>query len=839
MKRNILLSGLAVLVGWLLFPVATRAQRVDEPRVAYVRPSCPDDLTLCFETIQAAVDAKTDVVYVSPGIYYEHNISVDHNVVIIADPQPVVIDAEEKGRVFVGGADTFTLEGLTLYDGKAPLDDWGYRESGGFIYAPNTDVILRNVSIEYRLFNNYQNLFDAFQTNGVDDTNGDDTDLEFSQGGFIHAGSLTLEDSHLKGGIGNLHTIEIGHVEVEDSFTMTGSTIENGLCAPAVHVISGTVTMENSTIKEWANYCKAWTIVGGGKGAGLVLEDAVSRTTISNSSFKYLVSTQGSGIHYGLWRDHTYFTIDDSEFIGNVAKKPMNSTPGGDEIGGAIMARAPYSMTVTDSIFKLNTAANYGGAIAYGSAVGTEADVLIQDCEFTGNALTALNQSWTSVDGSAIYGSGYSRIVDSTFQYNGGIKAGYTLAFYGLTTDIHIVNTQVVSNTTGGIYFSVYGKGQITNTVVADSGWAIYTPDLLYLRLPFACIRTATPITITNSTLHNCGHIWGNTPEPDWYWPGGSVGVFVPQDVAWQEPNLIAIRNTAITGVDFPYTYQEEQRYGQGLTFDIDHYNGHPTVLTDQPEQEGWLSGLMAYLDPENFDFRISEDSAAKDMGNPNVAPQRDLEGKLREGLPDIGAYEVGTPCTELTNVSIAHAFTAPDIYTFTASPTPSYADDDSIQYTWDNGDTGANSTRILPVGVYTVTVEAENACSAVTATTHITVAPRCFPVTDLRVTQSPPFAVYSDTLSFHIDMTPAYATPPYTYTIDYQDSTVLGIPGEGTVLLDPTPTFNHKFSQPGTYDVHIMIQNCDAGLIHIHPVRIYASDASFSNAYLPLVQRK
>ncbi len=839
MKRRILLVSLVMLAGWLLFPVAAQAQGTGEPKVAYVMPSCPDGLTLCFETIQAAMDAETDVVYVSSGIYYEHNISVDHNVTITADPQPVVIDAEGKGRVFVSGADTFTLEGLTLYDGKAPLNDRGKRESGGFIYAPNTDVVLRDVVVEYRPFSQYQILFDSFQTNGTDTPDGDDTDIEYSQGGFIHAGSLTLENSHLQGGIGNAHTIRVGHLEVEDSFTMTNSIIENGLCGPAVHVISGTVTMQDSTIKQWANRCKAWTAIGGGDGAGLVLEAEVNDTNITGSSFKYLVSDEGSGIHYDLWKDHTYFNVHDSEFVGNVARKPMNSTSLGDEVGGAIFASAPYSMTITNSSFRLNSAANRAGAIHWGSATGTEADVLIKDCEFTANGLTALNPYWTSVGGSAIFAAGHFRIEDSTFQGHWGIKAGYTLEFRGNKTEAHIVNTRIVSNTTGGIILRD-GTAWITNTVIADSGFARFTNDLLHLRLPFACIVAAEPITVTNSTLHNCGHIWGNDiPEANWYWPGGSAGIFVPWDTAIQNPSIVTIRNTAITGVDFPYTYQVEDEHGRGLSFNIDHYNGHPTVMTDQAEEGGWLRGFMAYFDPGNYDLRITEASDAKDMGNPNVAPKRDLTGRLRDGLPDIGAYEAAPPCTEITDVSIDHTFTAPDIYTFTASPTPGYADDGSIQYTWDNGDTGTTSTRILPVGVHTVTVEAENACSAVKATTHITVAPQCFPVTDLRVTQSPPFAVYSDTLSFHIDMTPAYATPPYTYTIDYQDSTVLGIPGEGTILLDPTPTFTHKFPQPGTYNVHIMIQNCNDGLIHIHPVRIYASDASFSNAYLPLVQRK
>ena len=849
MYRKILSAGLAVLVGCLFFPAATRAQGTREPTVAYVMPSCPDDLTLCFETIQAAIDAKTDVVYVSPGIYYEHNISVDHDVALIADPQPVVIDAGENGRVFIAtdSLERLIIEGVTLYDGKAPLDEWGKRESGGFISAPSANVTLRGVTMKYRPFSEYRTQIAAHQRQEAQTVepqtpDDDNTDLRFSQGGFLDVGSLTLEDTLIEGGIGNLHTMEVGHIEVADSLTMTNSTIQWGLCAPAVHVYSGTVTMVNSAIQNWTNYCMAWGQLSDGTGAGLVLEKPVMHLTVLDSEFKYNISEKGSAIYSLVSFEGATLMVDNSRFVGNIAKHPFGDDTfvQQSKMGGAIFMHMPTTATIQNSSFEHNAAVHKGGAIVFNYDIYPGGDgLLIKNCMFDGNGLLIVDQQKLHVDGAAIYGRGLIHIEDTTIKNTFGLKAGYALSFIYKNAEAHIKNTKIISNTVGGIGVRADSRVWLTNTVIANSGYAWYTLDLMHARLPQACIVAEGYLTVTNSTLHNCGHIYGDTPEPNWYWPGGSSGIFVAQDTAWVCDNLVTIRNTAITGVDFPYTYQNHNERTGESTIVVDHYNGHPTVMVDNGADGEWLLGVMSYFDPDNHDLAIAEDSDAKDMGNPAYAPFTDIVGKPREGLPDIGAYEAALPCTELTDVSINHTFMPPDIHTFTASPVPGYADDDTLQYTWDNGDTGTASIRILPVGVHTVTVAAENACSVVTATKQITVVPQCFPVTELQVTQTPPFAVYSDTLTFHVNITPAYATPPYTYTIDYQDSTVVGIPSEGTVLLDPTPTFTHKFPQPGAYDVHIMIQNCNAGLIHIHPVRVYASDASFSNAYLPLIQRR
>ncbi len=99
-----------------------------------------------YPTIQAAVDEAvyTDTVVVAPGIYYEHDITVDKAVPVIGetgDPADVVVDAEGLGRGFILG-DVSTLMtrllGLTIIHGQTTRDGLG--PVGGGIYAGMANI---------------------------------------------------------------------------------------------------------------------------------------------------------------------------------------------------------------------------------------------------------------------------------------------------------------------------------------------------------------------------------------------------------------------------------------------------------------------------------------------------------------------------------------------------------------------------------------------------------------------------------------------------------------------------------------------------------------------------
>ncbi len=94
------------------------------------------------------------------------------------------------------------------------------------------------------------------------------------------------------------------------------------------------------------------------------------------------------------------------------------------------------------------------------------------------------------------------------------------------------------------------------------------------------------------------------------------------------------------------------------------------------------------------------------------------------EPVTDVVAVVVEEPtqCVSLTAVTIAGATSGPPgTYTFTTSYEPAWATP-PITYLWDDGGSGASSTRLLDVGAYTLTVTATNCTSTVVLDTHLIV---------------------------------------------------------------------------------------------------------------------
>ena len=94
-------------------------------------------------TIQAAMDSALagDVVMLECGIYYEHDISLKHNVLLTSltgEPDCAIIDAGKAGRVLSCVA-LARISGITLKNGMAPCSDDGYGNLecyGGGVFLP-------------------------------------------------------------------------------------------------------------------------------------------------------------------------------------------------------------------------------------------------------------------------------------------------------------------------------------------------------------------------------------------------------------------------------------------------------------------------------------------------------------------------------------------------------------------------------------------------------------------------------------------------------------------------------------------------------------------------------
>lgn len=131
MKR--ILACLAILCG---LPLAATALSFEVPG---------DYPTIAAAT---AVAQSGDTVFVSPGIYFEHDVIVHGSCALIGtgdSPADVVIDAQRLGRCLYaqsGGSGRTTLAGLTLRNGYRPSS------SGGGLLSAAQQLIVRDLCIE-------------------------------------------------------------------------------------------------------------------------------------------------------------------------------------------------------------------------------------------------------------------------------------------------------------------------------------------------------------------------------------------------------------------------------------------------------------------------------------------------------------------------------------------------------------------------------------------------------------------------------------------------------------------------------------------------------------------
>lgn len=181
--------------------------------------------------------------------------------------------------------------------------------------------------------------------------------------------------------------------------------------------------------------------------------------------------------------------------------------------------------------------------------------------------------------------------------------------------------------------------------------------------------------------------------------------------------------------------------------------------------------------------------------------------------------------CEPIADVDFTFSPLDPDedeeiTFTGTAtSPTP-------VTYSWDfgNSDTGTGNpfayTYATP-GEYTVTLTANNGCTAGTATHTVTVADVCDPITGVDFTWLPVSPVEGEDVSFTSSIETGDGT--ITYAWDFDD---------GGTSSDPHPT--HVFADGGVFNISLTVSNYCSNSNRTTPVTI----RSLFDLYLPAIVR-
>jgi len=259
-----------------------------------------------------------------------------------------------------------------------------------------------------------------------------------------------------------------------------------------------------------------------------------------------------------------------------------------DNRGGGIRC-GNASPTIINNIIKNNSAPGYKG---YGGGISCfESSPMISNNTIRNNSAgynaggivcwdnsSPTIENNTIMDNSADYGGGISCYLNSSPLLINNVIAGNSVRWFGGAIHCENDSNLIITNNT------------ITGNYAQVSGGAIQ------------CRNGVAPV-IVNTIL------WGN----------------IPQEIYFREPQP-GLDPCAVT-----ISYSNVQGGKNGI---VTNDNGIVYWL------EGNIDADPLFVDPSSDDYHLQSGSPCIDAGTPSGAPLYDIEGKKRDEIPDMGAYE-------------------------------------------------------------------------------------------------------------------------------------------------------------------------------------------------------
>lgn len=611
---------LTVLGGWVL-PSGRPVQAAATVRYVALGGNCGGTITLCYSTIQAAVDAAQtgDEIRIAAGTYTGvNNQGGKPQVVYIAKsltlrggyaagdwgpPNPAVniteINAQVLGRAaYITGANSIvTLSGLRFtygdangLGGHAPTAYENY-DAGGTVYIDQATIKLADCQI----------------SDGAAPSSG------YGGGLYIRNGTLTADRLMW-------HTNQAGHggaaylyqstTRIADSVFQSNSTTTMNGDGPALTVTGGAFTLSGSILTSNTAVQKAPF-----SGALDVNADPflVESSVISGTVYSAGVALRGVGVLRGN-------TIQANQY-GGVRIGDSNITLVNNEVlyngtGGAYVEAGVYVSGVWDATVSLVGNHIHHNRHLYASATGGGVYVDPADegwVTLSRNLIeenTAGKSEWIPDDG---YGGGV---------YINGNQV--TLEGNLIRNNTAIGFLDPLDNQQGGRGGGVYIRGNpilrnnvITGNRATYSGSGIYVrgsaPELYHNTIAQnngGSDATGLYVAEASSTERAQPKLWNTIIVSQ------TVGIYVKGDVIKNIVNADGILwygNTDNTG-------------GTGTFFLSNEHTGDPLFVA-----------------PPNGDYHINPDSAAIDQGV-SAGVTNDMDGEPRFGVPDLGADEYWAP---------------------------------------------------------------------------------------------------------------------------------------------------------------------------------------------------
>ena len=255
-------------------------------------------------------------------------------------------------------------------------------------------------------------------------------------------------------------------------------------------------------------------------GGGAISLGSKSKTTLVNTDFMYnesgynggAIGTRLAETTEGGYNDNSraILKIVDGDFEGNKATGYVNSD---DELvagnGGAIYNTFYADVTVDDSQFESNYAAQNGGAIyndGTADLYGNGGVMAINDSDFEYNT--------AAVSGGAIYNSGDMTLVDVDFKFNTANTLGGAIYSSGkLDLDkVNFVSNSVIEEDGGALYITGGQENNITNSTFRDNHADNYSGGAILLQNGVLNIDNTT---FVGNTAMESGAIFTYSSQPN------------------------------------------------------------------------------------------------------------------------------------------------------------------------------------------------------------------------------------------------------------------------------------------------------------------------------------
>ena len=311
-------------------------------------------------------------------------------------------------------------------------------------------------------------------------------------------------------------------------------------------------------------------------------------------------------------------TIRNCEFLTNTAG-----------VGGAAMnCGFKINMLIDDCMFSGGTA-NVGGAI---SAQNDSTTITVMNSVITGNTGNNNGGGFFTFTGDLSVNLINSQIYGNTSDFGGGVSLGGDLnidtSFF--TIDGCMIYNNTATTQAGGININDK-SGLIRNTLLyGNIAEGVGTGGALSVN---SSGDTQLEVDIVNTTMT------------------GNLGLLSSGIAAWTDSIATAeirVQNTILDNInDWEIEDGSPEFISMGGNFSTDPFMDILFGLDDVIDVD------PLFVAPNSEDFHLKMGSPCVDAGIATAAPELDLDGNMRDEMPDIGAYEyVGGVSTNLKHIS-------------------------------------------------------------------------------------------------------------------------------------------------------------------------------------------